>query len=52
VLQEADRLSGHRLARPALLIDPIRLDYYAGAARQTYPDIPFTSLDMCLGARG
>jgi hypothetical protein len=33
-------------------MDRIRLDYDAGAARQTYPDIPFTSLGMCLGARG
>jgi hypothetical protein len=51
VLQEADRLSGRRRARAALLMDRTRLDY-AGAARQTYPDIPFTSLDMCLGATG
>jgi hypothetical protein len=29
----------------------IRLDRDAGDARQTYPDIPFTSLDMCLDPR-
>jgi uncharacterized protein YbjT (DUF2867 family) len=38
-----------RQARAALLMDRIRLDYDAGAARQTHPDIPFTPLGMCLG---
>jgi hypothetical protein len=32
-------------------MDRIRLDHDAGAARQTYPDIPFTPLGMCLGPR-
>jgi NADH dehydrogenase len=40
-----------RQARAALLMDRIRLDHDAGAARQTYPDIPFTPLGMCLGPR-
>jgi hypothetical protein len=40
-----------RQARAALLMDRIRLDQDAGAARQTYPDIPFTPLGMCLGPR-
>ena len=30
-------------------MDQIRLDHDAGAARQTYPDIPLTPLGMCLG---
>jgi uncharacterized protein YbjT (DUF2867 family) len=38
-----------RQARAALLMDRIRLDHDAGAARQAYPDIPFTPLGMCLG---
>ena len=38
-----------RQARAALLMDRIRLDCDAGAARQAYPDIPFTTLGMCLG---
>jgi NADH dehydrogenase len=40
-----------RQARAALLMDRIRLDHDAGAARQAYPDIPFTPLQMCLGPR-
>jgi NADH dehydrogenase len=40
-----------RQARAALLMDRIRLDQDAGAARQIYPDIPFTPLGMCLGPR-
>jgi NADH dehydrogenase len=40
-----------RQARAALLMDRIRLDHDAGAARQTYPDIPFTPLGRCLGPR-
>lgn len=38
-----------RQARAALLMDRIPLDHDAGAARQAYPDIPFTPLGMCLG---
>jgi NADH dehydrogenase len=38
-----------RQARAALLMDRIRLDHDAGAARQAYPGIPFTTLSMCLG---
>ena len=38
-----------RQARAGLLMDRIRLDHDAGAARQTYPDIPLTPLGMCLG---
>ena len=38
-----------RQARAALLMDRIRLDHDAGAARQAYPDIPLTPLGMCLG---
>jgi hypothetical protein len=38
-----------RQARAALLMDRIRLDHGAGAARQAYPGIPFTTLSMCLG---
>jgi hypothetical protein len=30
-------------------MDRIRLDHDAGAARQAYPGIPFTTLSMCLG---
>jgi hypothetical protein len=30
-------------------MDRIPLDHDAGAARQAYPDIPFTPLGMCLG---
>jgi uncharacterized protein YbjT (DUF2867 family) len=49
--QTAGRLKPElgRQARAALLMDRIRLDHDAGAARQTYPDIPLTSLGMCLG---
>jgi uncharacterized protein YbjT (DUF2867 family) len=49
--QTAGRLKPElgRQARAALLMDRIRLDHDAGAARQTYPDIPFTPLGMCLG---
>jgi NADH dehydrogenase len=51
--QTAGRLKPElgRQARAALLMDRIRLDHDAGDARQTYPDIPFTSLDMCLDPR-
>jgi NADH dehydrogenase len=49
--QTAGRLKPElgRQARAALLMDRIRLDHDAGATRQTYPDIPFTPLGMCLG---
>jgi uncharacterized protein YbjT (DUF2867 family) len=40
-----------RQARAALLMDRIHLDYDGGATRQTYRDIPFTPLDMCLGPK-
>ena len=55
MLQLMARTVGHlrpelgRQARGALLMDRIRLDYDAGAARQAYPDIPLTPLGMCLG---
>ena len=55
VLRLMARTAGHlkpglgRQARAALLMDRIRLDHDAGAARQAYPDIPFTTLSMCLG---
>jgi uncharacterized protein YbjT (DUF2867 family) len=51
--QTAGRLKPElgRQARAALLMDRIRLDHDAGDARQTYPDIPFTPLDMCLDPR-
>jgi uncharacterized protein YbjT (DUF2867 family) len=49
--QTAGRLKPElgRQARAALLMDRIRLDHDAGAARQTYPDIPLTPLGRCLG---
>ena len=48
--QTAGRLKPElgRQARAALLMDRIRLDHDAGNARQAYPDIPLTPLDMCL----
>jgi NADH dehydrogenase len=48
--QTAGRLKPElgRQARAALLMDRIRLDHDAGNARQTYPDIPFTPLGICL----
>jgi NADH dehydrogenase len=55
VLRLMARTAGHlkpglgRQARAALLMDRIRLDHDAGAARQAYPGIPFTTLSMCLG---
>ena len=51
--QTAGRLGPElgRQTRAALLMDRIRLDHDAGPARQTYPDIPFTPLGMCLGPK-
>lgn len=51
--QTAGRLKPElgRQARTALFMDQTRLHHDAGDARQTYPDIPFTTLGMCLAPK-
>ena len=51
--QTAGRLKPElgRQAHAALLMDRMRLDHDAGAARQAYPGIPLTPLGMCLSPK-